>query len=74
MRPIARTMEQWVRDTERDMRRLQRRPAPIPPSGRTIARPQSEDLPAGWSYFDTDLGKPLWWNLTAWVDATGTVV
>jgi hypothetical protein len=31
----------------------------------------------GWPYFDTSLGangKPIWWNGTAWVDATGTTV
>ena len=25
-------------------------------------------------YFDTDLNKPIWYNGTDWVDATGTVV
>jgi hypothetical protein len=25
-------------------------------------------------YFDTDLGLPVWWNGTDWVDATGTAV
>jgi hypothetical protein len=28
----------------------------------------------GRSYFDTDLGKPIWWNGTAWVDSSGTSV
>lgn len=32
-------------------------------------------LEPGVMYFDTDLGKPIWWNGSAhWVDATGTVV
>ena len=25
-------------------------------------------------YFDTDLGQPIWYNGTEWVDATGTIV
>lgn len=25
-------------------------------------------------FFDTNLGKPIWWNGAEWVDATGTVV
>jgi hypothetical protein len=32
---------------------------------------------AGLSYLDTTLnanGKPIWWNGTAWVDATGATV
>jgi len=28
----------------------------------------------GWIYFDTTLGKPIWWNGTAWIDATGASV
>ena len=28
----------------------------------------------GTPYFDTSLGKPIWWNGSAWVDATGTTV
>lgn len=71
MRPIATSFEQWVRNTERDVRRLQRTPTPPPASGRTVARPPGEDLPAGWHYFDTDLGKPVWWDGTGWVDALG---
>ena len=31
-------------------------------------------LSVGSSYFDTTLGKPIYWNGTAWVDATGTAV
>ena len=26
----------------------------------------------GFMYFDTELGKPIWWNGTKWVDANGT--
>jgi hypothetical protein len=28
----------------------------------------------GCTFFDTQLGKPLWWNGTNWVDSTGAVV
>ena len=28
----------------------------------------------GFDYYDTDLNKPIWWNGTAWVDASGTKV
>lgn len=30
--------------------------------------------PAGRMYFDTTLGKPIWWNGSVWKDATGTTV
>lgn len=39
-------------------------------SGATSARPTAR--PVGQQFFDTTLGKPVWWNGTAWVDATGT--
>lgn len=29
---------------------------------------------AGMSFFDTTLGKPIWWSGAAWVDANGTTV
>lgn len=28
----------------------------------------------GTQIFDTTIGKPIWWNGTAWVDAAGTTV
>ena len=34
----------------------------------------SENIFAGYQYFDTTLGKPIWWNGTEWVDATGVTV
>lgn len=40
--------------------------------GATSARPLSTYITNGECYFDTDLGKPIWWNGTAWVDAAGT--
>ena len=40
--------------------------------GTTANRPSS---PTNYQfYFDTDLGKPIWYNGTDWVDSTGTVV
>jgi len=42
-------------------------------AGATANRP-AFDLYTGQYYFDTDLGIPIWYNGTDWVDATGTVV
>lgn len=41
----------------------------LPKSGATGARPSS--VTAGYMYFDTTLGKPVWWTGAAWHDATG---
>ena len=41
-------------------------------SGSTANRPNNVHI--GYMYFDTTLGKPVWWNGTGWVDATGTTV
>lgn len=41
-----------------------------PTAGPTASRPASPA--AGAPYFDTDLGKPIWWGGTGWVDATGS--
>ena len=40
-------------------------------SGVSGARP-TRGLWVGRPYFDTTLGYPIWWNGTAWVDATGS--
>jgi hypothetical protein len=43
-------------------------------SGITSARP-STDLYVGMPYFDTSLGKPIWYKTgTTWIDATGATV
>lgn len=42
-------------------------------SGTTANRP-TKDLWVGRFYFDTDLGHPIWYDGTDWVDATGTPV
>lgn len=41
-------------------------------SGTTAERPYN--LVVGFQYFDTTIGKPIWWNGSNWVDATGTAV
>lgn len=47
-------------------------PFPTPMYGATADRPVSPPL---WtSYGDDDLGLPIWWNGTDWVDGTGTPV
>lgn len=42
------------------------------PDGTTAARPTTRST--GYMYFDTTLGKPIWWSGAAWVDATGATV
>lgn len=39
-------------------------------SGATASRPAAPA--AGWMYFDTTIGKPVWYDGSGWVDATGT--
>lgn len=48
----------------------------LPRIGATTERPGTAGLPAGRTiaYFDTTLGKPIWWSGSAWVDATGAAV
>lgn len=41
-------------------------------SGTTASRPATP--PTGFGYFDTTLGKPVWWKGAVWVDATGATV
>lgn len=47
-------------------------------AGPTSFRPDSSGmvlpLSVGCMYFDTDLGYPIWWDGTAWVDSSGTPV
>lgn len=42
-----------------------------PPFGTTLDRPDLTASDAGFMYFDTTLGRPVWWSGTGWVDATG---
>jgi hypothetical protein len=41
-------------------------------SGTTVNRPSSPNT--GERYFDTDIGKPIWYNGSNWVDAQGNIV
>jgi hypothetical protein len=45
----------------------------VPPSGITASRP-TERLEVGQYYFDTTIGRPIYWNGTNWINAAGTVV
>jgi len=45
----------------------------VPPSGTTASRP-TERLEVGQYYFDTTIGRPIYWNGTNWINAAGTVV
>lgn len=44
----------------------------VVPSGATLARPTSPGT--GTHYFDTTIGKPIWYSGANWVDATGSTV
>jgi hypothetical protein len=44
-----------------------------PPSGTTANRPTIK-LQVGQYFFDTTIGRPIWWNGTNWINASGTVV
>ncbi|WP_409340823.1 glycosyl hydrolase family 28-related protein [Paenibacillus sp. MBLB4367] len=41
-------------------------------SGATGVRPTG--VPVGYSYFDTTLGKPIWWSGAGWKDSSGAVM
>jgi len=41
--------------------------------GASEMRPTA-NLMKGLSYYDTSINKPIWWNGTNWIDATGTIV
>jgi hypothetical protein len=45
----------------------------IPASGVTANRPTGR-LEVGQYYFDTTIGRPIYWNGTNWINAAGTVV
>jgi hypothetical protein len=45
----------------------------VPSSGTTANRP-TERLQVGEYYFDTTIGRPIWYNGTNWINAAGTVV
>lgn len=43
-------------------------------NGNSVSRPTLTASDAGFEYFDTTLGRPIYWNGTAWVDANGETV
>jgi hypothetical protein len=45
----------------------------LPSTGNTASRPVNK-VNIGQQYFDTTLGVPIWWNGSAWVNASGAVV
>lgn len=47
-------------------------PYPAYTNGQTSLRPTNVSV--GFEFFDTTLGKPIYWNGSAWVDATGATV
>lgn len=49
--------------------KLSKPPIAFAQQGLTEGRP--EDVPVGYQYFDTTLGKPIWHNGSGWVDSTG---
>lgn len=42
--------------------------------GTSTQRPTLSTSDTGYQFFDTTLGKPIWWSGSAWVDATGATV
>jgi len=42
-------------------------------NGTTSSRPNSSIATLGQQYFDTTIGRPLFWNGTNWIDAAGSV-
>ena len=46
-------------------------------SGTTANRPVNGTVYAmkiGFQYFDTSIGKPIWWNGTGWIDSSGVTI
>jgi hypothetical protein len=37
-------------------------------------RPSFSPIPAGYTFFDKKIGKPIFWNGSNWVDSTGATV
>lgn len=46
--------------------------ADVFPTGSTAARPTGPVT--GQRFFDTTIGRPIWWNGTNWINAVGTIV
>lgn len=63
-RKFSRPWLQWVELIDRTVRAFRE-------AGPTANRPTAR-LWVGRQYFDTDLGYPVWYDGTKWVDASGT--
>ncbi len=64
--PVDRTVETgWLRQL------LDLGFVPLPPAGTSARRPGAGRYP-GEMFFDTTLGRPLWWSAGAWRGADGT--
>lgn len=61
----------WVEDEDADYVYNGSAWAFVRGAGTTANRPAGTKL-TGAVYFDTTLGKPVWWSGSGWVDATGT--
>lgn len=48
----------------------------IPKSGTSENRPDGNtiNIPSGFEYFDTTIGKPIWWNGVNWIDVNGNEI
>lgn len=64
-----RTGEEYVYETS-ESNTIDICPIPVPSFGATGDRP-TYDTASSIPYFDTTLGKPVWFNGKKWVDATG---
>ncbi len=50
---------------------IRRSLTPFPTDGATAARPTLPATWVGYQFFDTTLGRPVWWDGSQWVDADG---
>ena len=62
--PLALSWQSWFQGLYQES---------TPQSGTTANRP-TKNLTVGLFYFDTTLGKPVWYEGPGWVDATGASV
>lgn len=47
---------------------------PLKFAGNTSERPSLSADNKGYQYYDTALGKPIWWNGSTWTDSNGTII
>ena len=46
----------------------------VPSRGTSEERPELTEKHEGYQFYDKTIKKPIWWNGTAWVDASGATV